>query len=408
MKVLYVLCQDSGGLPHYAAELANAMSHRANVVVFKPVETTADDLFDDAVDCVEAFENIDIAATDLYTGDWNPVAAFRAALSYRNLARIEAFDPDIVHFTAPASMFPQVQLFTALYGIDDDYPVIETYHDVLPNKLLRRGTELVVTEPLSNVVLDNVMKLGRRTLPALDRAHTVVHTETNRDTLVYNGFDRSEISVVPHGMYEIFTQYDHTDVSVEPRTILCFGQILPTKAHDIVAKAIPLVAERIGDVTCVIAGSGDLPEDAKRVIDAHPDLFEVENRFIPNEAVGAYFRRARVSVLPHQRQNGHSGVMTISYSYGTPVVAADVADFRRLVEESGCGIVVPMDEPEPLADALATILTDDNRWEEMQRNTQRLREEFSWENVAREHVEIYRNAIGDRPERAVAAQEQSL
>ena len=407
MKVLYVLSQDSGGLPHYAAELANAMSRHAEVVVFKPFETTADDLFDDAVECVEAFENIDIAATDLYAGDWSPVAAFRAALSYRNLARIEAFDPDIVHFTSPASMFPQVQLFTAHYGIDDDYPVIETYHDVLPNKLLRRGKELAASEPLSNVILDNVMKLGHRALPALDRAHTVVHTETNRDTLVSNGFDQSKISVVPHGMYEIFSQYDHADVSVEPRTILCFGQILPTKAHDVVAKAIPLVADRVGDVTCVIAGSGDLPADAKRVIDAHPDLFEVENRFVPNDEVGAYFRRARVSVLPHQRQNGHSGVMTISYAYGTPVVAADIADFPRLVEESGCGLVVPMDDPEPLADALATVLTDDDRWAAMRRNTQRLREQFSWENVAREHVAIYRDVLDEQPERPLAAQQRS-
>ena len=407
MKVLYVLSQDSGGLPHYAAELANAMSRHAEVVVFKPFETTADDLFDDAVECVEAFENIDIAATDLYAGDWSPVAAFRAALSYRNLARIEAFDPDIVHFTSPASMFPQVQLFTAHYGIDDDYPVIETYHDVLPNKLLRRGKELAASEPLSNAILDNVMKLGHRALPALDRAHTVVHTETNRDTLVSNGFDQSKISVVPHGMYEIFSQYDHADVSVVPRTILCFGQILPTKAHDVVAKAIPLVADRVGDVTCVIAGSGDLPADAKRVIDAHPDLFEVENRFVPNDEVGAYFRRARVSVLPHQRQNGHSGVMTISYAYGTPVVAADIADFPRLVEESGCGLVVPMDDPEPLADALATVLTDDDRWAAMRRNTQRLREQFSWENVAREHVAIYRDVLDEQPERPLAAQQHS-
>lgn len=393
MDVLYVLTQGEGGIPHYTAALANAVSARADVSVMKPSSTSADELFDDAVERIEEFDNLNLSAPDLYTGNWNPIATLKSATSYRNVARIEDLDPDVVHFTAPAHMFPQVQLFTVRYGIDASYPVIETYHDILPDKLLRRGAELAPDEPFSNVVLHNLMKVGYRLLPTLDRAHAIVHTETNRDTLVYNGIDRANISVVPHGIYEIFTRYDHSDVSADSNTVLCFGQIVPTKAVEIVVRAIPHVAEHVEDVTCIIAGAGDLPPECRPVFEAYPDSFEIHNRFVPNEDVGRYFRRASVVILPHRRQNGHSGVLTIAYSYGKPVIASDVGDFPRLVAERGCGAVVAMDDPRTLADEIVTVLRDDERRAEMERNANAMRERFSWDVVAREHVDIYREVL---------------
>ena len=54
MRVVYPLAVGKGGLPHYAASLANAVAKTEDVVVLKPTETSADDAFSDDVEVVES------------------------------------------------------------------------------------------------------------------------------------------------------------------------------------------------------------------------------------------------------------------------------------------------------------------------------------------------------------------
>ena len=128
MHVLYVVGQSSGGLPHYTAELANSVAKHADVTVMKPRYTTADDLFDDGVDMVDAFRSISISMPKLYSFDVNPLDFVRGVVSYDQLKRIREFDPDIVHDTT--GMFPQVRLFNSYHGISHQYPLVMTRHEV--------------------------------------------------------------------------------------------------------------------------------------------------------------------------------------------------------------------------------------------------------------------------------------
>ncbi|HET7325250.1 MAG TPA: sugar transferase, partial [Halococcus sp.] len=97
MKVAYVLSQNKGGLPHYAAELANAVSRHADVLVFKPRETSADDVFSSDVETIDAFENMNISIPDMYNFNFDIANNLNGLYSYRNLKRIREFDPDVIH-----------------------------------------------------------------------------------------------------------------------------------------------------------------------------------------------------------------------------------------------------------------------------------------------------------------------
>jgi len=89
-------------------------------------------------------------------------------------------------------------LFTWLYGLDTDYPFIVTLHGV------REG---------SITADSNILNIGNRflnrALPTLANHKTIVHTEQNKETLIQRGHDREAISVIPHGTYESFAEYDH-------------------------------------------------------------------------------------------------------------------------------------------------------------------------------------------------------
>ena len=108
MHVALILMTGEGGIPHYTAELANALStiEGAEVTVVKPEMTTADDLFDSKTNTRNWFRNPGISISNIATRDvsvWNIISS---CLSIRNLSDISTLEPDVIHFThKPHSYF---------------------------------------------------------------------------------------------------------------------------------------------------------------------------------------------------------------------------------------------------------------------------------------------------------------
>lgn len=378
MRVLYIIGQNAGGLPHYTAELANAVVEHADVTVMKPVETTADDLFVDEVDLVESFRSISVSMPNIYKLRVNPIEFARGILSYNNLKRIGQIDADVTHITT--GLFPQVKLFSWLHRIDELRPLVVTHHEV-PNNPLSFSRPPVFVEELINTAL-----------PELDEDGLIVHTEMQKQALIERGKDAEKIEVIPHGAYSVFGSQEDVDIPPEPNSVLFFGNLVPPKGLDTLIKAIPLVKQEIPDIKLIIAGDGRLTSRSKSIIERHPESFEVHNYFIPNEKVKHFFARAEIVAMPYRDQDGtkgHSGALATAFSFGKPVVSSSAGDFPRLVEESGCGIVVPPEDPEGLAEAIEQVLNDFEAKQHMSANSHRMAEKLSWSNIARRHIELY-------------------
>lgn len=385
MKVAYVLSQNKGGLPHYAAELANAVSRHADVVVFKPAETSADDVFSDEIETVELFKNMNISIPDMYNLDFDVANNLRGLFSYRNLKRIQEYSPDLIH--EPTDFFPQVKLFTKLYQLDARYPFVVTYHEVPPSVL-----------SLSNP-LGTVEELLNAAIPDATRDRIVVHSEQQRSAFARRLHRTSGIEVIPHGVYELFAEQDYQHHPEEANTLLFFGNVFPGKGLDILAEAVRLVSREIPDVSLIIAGDGRLSSDTKRHIDSADDeRFEVHNYYIPNDVVGEFFSRSSLVVLPYRDiqgdgTKGHSGALSTAHSFGKPVVATDTGDFPAQVGETESGLVVPPADPAALANAITELLTDDERRAALATNSGRQADRLSWTNIAQRHIEVYEDAI---------------
>jgi len=380
MKVLYVIGQNAGGLPHYTAELANAMVEHAEVTVMKPAETTADDLFADEIELVEAFGSISVSMPNIYKLNVNPVEVVGGLLSYNNLKRVAEIETDLVHITT--GLFPQVKLFSWLHRIDELGPLVVTHHEV-PSDPFSLSRPPVFVEELINCAI-----------PELDVDGVVVHTENQKRALQRRNKAGDRVEVIPHGAYSVFGDSGDTDVETRPNTVLFFGNVVPPKGLDTLVEAIPLVKREIPDVELLVAGDGRLTPRSRAIIDDHPENFEIHNYFVPNEEVKRFFARSEVVALPYLEQDGtkgHSGALATAFSFGKPVVATSAGDFPRLVGESGAGVVVPPEDPDRLADALVRVLTDPDARERMAADSRRMAEELSWETIARRHLELYRD-----------------
>lgn len=384
MKIAYVLSQNKGGLPHYAAELANAVSHHADVAVFKPEETTADDVFSADIETVDVFKSMNISIPDMYTLNFDVTNNLQGLFSYRNIKRVREFDPDIIH--DPTDFFPQVKFFTKLYSLDTHYPFVVTYHEV-PPPVTSLSNPLGAAEEFLNV-----------TIPDADLDYTIVHSDQQRTAFARRRRRSDGIAVIPHGVYDFFTEHDYRQHPERAQTLLFFGNIFPGKGLDVLAEAVRTVSQEIPDVTLLIAGDGRISAETKRIIEEKDDCFEVHNYFVPNETVGEFFSRAALVVLPYRKAHddgtkGHSGALSTAYAFGKPVVTTSIGDFPKQVDETGTGLVVPPEDPVALADAIIELLEDDEQRAEMANNSTRQAERLSWENIAKRHMGVYEQAI---------------
>lgn len=400
MHVAYVLCQGEGGIPHYTAELANAMSDCAKVSVLKPTETTADGYFDEDVKVHELFEPLNISVPRIQKNEISIRKSVKAINSYSNLNQLHDIDPDIVHLTASSELFPFLKYFLSKADIGETYPLVETFHTVDPDRLVLRRDDIDdvdANNPLKWLAINNAKNVLSKALPESERAHAVVHTKKHRQRMIDRGVEPDHISIIPHGAFELFHDGpEAVNTPAEENTILFFGNIVSSKGPDTLVKAVPYLLEHVPDVKIIFAGDGTFSEESKSVIDEYPEHFEVHNRFIPNEEVGQLFARSQIVSIPHRKLDAQSGAMTIAYSFGKPTVTTTVGEPSGLVTETGCGLVVPPNDPQALAKALGTILRNDTLRETMSANTDAIQHHLSWGHIANQHQSIYENMVDEQ------------
>jgi len=376
MHVLYLMGQDSGGLPHYTAALANAAADYARVSVLKATATSADDMLDEDVEVYNVFKPTKISMQNLF--DFNiPIKKNLIGLfSYRNIRLVNQLDPDIVH--DPTDEFPQVSLFSYVYSVYKNRPYVVTLHEV------EHGSGELIMK-LADAVISSV--------PDFPKDAAIVHSEGQRNALLAQDRNIDTISVIPHGVHTFFNDYDYEKKPEEENHALFFGSLIPPKGIEYLINAVPYVVERLPDFTLTIAGKGDIPEGCSSVIQEYSDHISIRNEFIPNDEVGVLFSRSQVVVLPYKSgwQTGHSGTLSTAFAFEKPVVTSHVGEFPELVEDTGAGVVVEPENERAVADGIIEVLTDEKKRRHMAESSGEMADKLSWESVAKQHLNLYKS-----------------
>jgi len=399
LKVVYVLPTSVGGLPHYVAELANAIANYVDVTVIKPTKTTADNIFSERVKIINAFRPFTISFASLAKGKIS-FTSIKNMISYNSVKIIKKINPDIIHFAADIN--PILEFFTWLHELDLKYPIVITFHDY-PSKrkiILQRRKKLEVDTPFFTAIVNSINATINLLLNLLKfkikKCGIIVHTKKVKEKLIRSGIPADKIYIIPHGAYTFFRKLNYVrPINEENNCILFFGNIIPVKGLDTLIKAIPIITKEIPDIKLIIAGDGVIPKKCWDIINKYKSNFEIHNYFIPNEKVWEFFSRASIVVIPNKKQDGHSGSLTIAYSFGKPVVTTNVGEFPLLVEKAGCGLVVPPNNPKALAEAIIKILENYKLRKRMSKNALRMAEKLSWDRIAKMHIKVYKRVLDD-------------
>jgi len=115
-------------------------------------------------------------------------------------------------------------------------------------------------------------------------------------------------------------------------------------------------------------------------------------RFIGDDELPAYFRRADLVVLPY-REIDQSGVLFTALAFGKPLLLSDVGGFPEIAA-TGAARTFPAGDAVALRAALRELLDDERARTTLGMRARELAHgEYSWDAVARQTIALYEQLL---------------
>ena len=240
--------------------------------------------------------------------------------------------------------------------------------------------------------------------------HLFVHTEKMKLELIEEfGVRRTQLTVIPFGINNAVPDTSLTPsdarrrlgIREEEKTILFFGRITPYKGLEYLIEAFKHIQAESRDYRLIIVGRPKDCEDywgrIREAIykDVQSGRVLLNASFISDEETEVYFKAADVLVLPY-RHVYQSGVLFLGYSFGLPVLAADVGSLKDEIVEGQTGFVFRREDPVDLARAIERYFASD-LFADLNVRRQEIRdyatERHSWDVVGHVTMSIYADLL---------------
>jgi len=213
-----------------------------------------------------------------------------------------------------------------------------------------------------------------------------------------------ESTVVPHGIDERYLTKPKDERTFrekyevyEENIIAYIGRIHPSKGLDVLVKALPLIAREAEDFTVVIAGGGS--EAYRRSLLGLAKKLRVEDKvrilgYICEDEKISLLDASKILVLP-TRHFGEAYPLVVdeAYARGVPLVVADAGALPCRVKHLETGMLVKMNNPKSLAEAVIALLTNDDLYSKMREKVKKVKI-LTWRQVCERISKIYEDIHG--------------
>ncbi len=193
-----------------------------------------------------------------------------------------------------------------------------------------------------------------------------------------------------------------TRIGLPTTYVFMVSRISKAKGHDLLLPAFARVMEEFPRVHLIIGGGTKEPDDEEKDVLARIHQFVRERAVgervhvvggIPHEELPPYYRRAHVFILP-ARYEPFGMTALEAMACGVPAVVSTFAGIQEnFTSGKDCLIVDPLDERK-LAEGISLLLRDRALAQRLATAGARtVREEFSWEAIARKFMGFYETYI---------------
>ena len=285
-------------------------------------------------------------------------------------------------------------LAPALVRIDRRLPVVTTLHHPIA---IDRDFAVAGAGSWGKRLLaarwHSFVEMQARTARRLPRFLAV--SEAARDGYAARcGVDPSRVTVALNGIDQTRFHVDPT-VEREPGHVVTLASAdVAVKGLDILIDAFAVLKDR--GVTPRLTVVGSLREGPSRRALERAGLMD-QVRFVSGlsiEALADLFRRASLFVSP-SRFEGFGLPAAEAMACGAPVIVSSGGALPEVAGEAG--LVVPVENPVALAEAIARVLADPGLRAEMgEKSALRAREAFRWDRHADAAIGLYEAALAER------------
>jgi len=260
--------------------------------------------------------------------------------------------------------------------------------------------------------MEEKYRFGHRTAEELRifrsvRAQTVTTSVQQEKLEQLYGFTSDNIAVIPpgvdvHTFRPPVTGERKVETGLPEKYIFCLSRIDANKGHDFLLYAFDIVRRSIPDIHLVIGGGSLRPEQRElgvlsmmKGIIAEKDLGSRVHLtgYIPDELLVPYYQQAEFFAMPSLFEPFGMTVQE-AMACGRAVVASRLGGIREVISSGENGLLVDPSNTGEFAEAMLRLLKDRRLRDSIgERGCQTLREDYSWEAIARRHLDFYRKYL---------------
>lgn len=241
--------------------------------------------------------------------------------------------------------------------------------------------------------------------------HIFVHTKKMKSELMEEFFvQQNRVTVIPFGINNSVPNTALTSsearqklgIRADEKPILFFGNINPYKGLEYIVAAFKQLVAEHADYRLFIVGRPNNCESYWHTVreasreEVEKGRITIRSDYVPDEETELYFKAADVFVLPY-RHIYQSGVLFLGYSFGLPVIAADVGALKDEILEGKTGFVFKPEDPIDLAATIERYFSSD-LFADLSDRRNEIRdfalERHSWDEVGRLTMHVYSNLLG--------------
>lgn len=285
-------------------------------------------------------------------------------------------------------------------------PIVHMFHT------LGQMKNRIGSTPVPMMIPDVRISTETKIMQWADRLIAATPAEVAQLLWLYRA-DRRKIDIVPPGVdsehFQPIPKKDakrYLNIPASKNLFVFVGRIEPLKGVDSIIKAVDIICSEMPAYAdnlsvAVIGGNPRNPDEAEltrlQELTHSLDLQHVikflgakDHKWLP------YYYGAADAVIVPSDYESFGMVALEAMASGTPVIASDVGGLAYLVRDKETGFRVPARNPESLAEAIISIMTDCQRQAMLGENATKFAQHYSWTSIVDQLLPIFESLINGR------------
>ncbi|MEO8456623.1 MAG: glycosyltransferase [Chloroflexota bacterium] len=376
--------RDSGGLNVYVRELSREMAKRGHTI---DIYTRRTDAATPEITVIDGTRVIQVSAGPLYADKAEQrryLETFRKGVM--DFAERDGAEYDVVHSHYWMSGWVGQTLADCWHT-----PHVTMFHTLAEAKNQHHLSE---REPRYRIAGERVVARGA------DRV--ICASDSERETLIEEyGVSPSRLTTIPCGVdIDRFRPLDTREARAslgldqDVPVLLFIGRIEPLKGIDVLVRA---ASQLDGKFQLLVVGGDE--KDATRIHELHTLAEElgVEGKVVfgdavPHNELPRYYNAASICVVPSYYES--FGLVALeAMACGVPVIASRVGGLKETVQDGRTGYLIPWRCPEPFAERLDLLLTNEPLRKSLGEEARQVAERYRWPVIAEQVEDVYHELV---------------